>query len=306
MADLRTAPNLGSATAMAANRAVDRRVTIGLPVHNGGGSLGLVLDNLLAQSHDDIEILICDNASNDQTSEIGQEYSAREPKVRYVRRDAPVTALRNWELAYREATTPFFMWAPDDHLHSENFVESLVAALEAEPRAGLAFGQVVKFRDYESYMEQGVPYPYQCSTLGVPIWKRLVMDKNGPFSPYGLFRTSTLKSYRWYDHSVSPDWPLMIYILLLTEIVQTTDAIFYYQEGVRPIPHPQERARRQVYTEMEKYPTFRLSWRCALAARDAARERGSTRVLPFDFALVFGGLLWANRRHLVRWALKRY
>ena len=284
---------------------VDRRVTIALPVRNGDHVLRLVLDNLLAQTHPEIELTIYDNASTDETPNIGREYSARDGRVRYVRREPAVSAMKNWELAFRETQTPYFMWAPDDHLHSENFVEVLVAALEAEPRAGLAFGKVVKFPHYETYRE-GVEYPYNCSTFGIPIWKRLVMDKNGPFSPYGLFRATTLEDYRWYDHTVSPDWPLIMYVLVLTEITQSPDAVFYYQEGTTAIPQPDERARRLSYKAMEKYPTLRLSWRCALATRDAARKRGSRRVVPFDFLLVFVGLLWANRRHLVRWALKRY
>ena len=288
------------------DRAVDRRVTIALPVRDGEKVLALVLDTLLAQTHPGIEIVISDNASSDGTPMIAKEYSEKYPQVRYIRRETPVSVLRNWELAYREARTPYFMWAPDDHLHSENFVEALVATLEAEPHAGLAFGQVVKFADYETYRENGRYYPYFCSTFGIPIWKRLVMDKNGPFSLYGLFRTSLLEKYRWYEHTVSPDWPLIIYILVKTEIVQSPYAIFYYQEGTAPIPHPDDRSRRAGYGKMEKYPTLRLSWRCAQAARDAGQELGQRRVFLLDFALVFGGLLWANRRNLVRWALKRY
>ena len=281
-------------------------VTIAIPVRNGGKTLGMVLDSFLRQTYPHIEIVISDNASTDETAEIGREYSSRYPHIRYIRRETPVTVLRNWELAYREVKTPFFMWAPDDHLHSENFVEALVDALDAEPAAGLAMGQVVKFRDYESYKEQGRYYRFHCSTFGIPIWKRLMMDKNGPFAIYGLFRTELLRNFKWYEHTISPDWPLIVYILTLTEITQSPYAIFYYQEGTAPIPHPEDRAKRAGYGDMEKYPTARLSWRCALAAQDAARERGLQRNVLVDFVLVCVGLLWANRRHLLRWALKRY
>lgn len=283
----------------------DRRVTVVLPVRNGDSVLRLVLDNLLAQSHKELEIVLCDNASTDQTPEICKEYSARESTVRYIRSDVPLKVLANWELGYRQVTTPYFLWAPDDHLHSENFVEALLDALEAAPEAGLAFGEVVRFYDYDAYKEEGVIYPYNCATAGVPIWKRLVSDKNGPFTPYGLFRTSTLQHYRWYEHTVSPDWPLVIYVLVLTDIIQVTGAMFYFQQGKHRL-HSDERAQRQSNTDMEKYPTVRLSWRCALASRDAARERGHHRVVPFDFVLMMSGLLWANRRSLLQWALKRY
>ena len=43
------------------------RVTIGMPVFNGGRHLARSLDSLLSQTFTDFELLIADNASTDRT-----------------------------------------------------------------------------------------------------------------------------------------------------------------------------------------------------------------------------------------------
>ena len=44
--------------------------SIALPVHNGGLGLARVVESVLAQSHSDLELVISDNASTDETQEI--------------------------------------------------------------------------------------------------------------------------------------------------------------------------------------------------------------------------------------------
>ena len=50
------------------------RVSIGLPVYNGADFLEEALDSLLAQTFEDFELIISDNASTDRTQEICQAY----------------------------------------------------------------------------------------------------------------------------------------------------------------------------------------------------------------------------------------
>ena len=55
------------------NRAIEQnvpRVSIGLPVYNGGDFLEKSVDSLLAQTFTDFELIICDNASTDNTDQI--------------------------------------------------------------------------------------------------------------------------------------------------------------------------------------------------------------------------------------------
>ena len=52
------------------------KVTIGMPVYNGGALLKAALDSLLAQTHRDFVLIISDNGSVDDTEAICRAYAA--------------------------------------------------------------------------------------------------------------------------------------------------------------------------------------------------------------------------------------
>ena len=53
------------------------RVSIGLPVHNGERYLQRTIESLLSQTYRDLELILCDNASDDRTEQICREYASR-------------------------------------------------------------------------------------------------------------------------------------------------------------------------------------------------------------------------------------
>ena len=84
------------------------RLTIGLPVYNGERYLRQTLSSLVAQTFDDFEIIVCDNASFDRTNEISLDFASRDPRVRYVRNERNLGAIPNFNRAATLGTAPFF------------------------------------------------------------------------------------------------------------------------------------------------------------------------------------------------------
>lgn len=58
------------------------KVSIGLPVYNGEQFLREALDSLLAQTFENFELIILDNASTDSTEKICREYANKDGHVR--------------------------------------------------------------------------------------------------------------------------------------------------------------------------------------------------------------------------------
>lgn len=54
-------------------------VTISMPVFNGASSISNALDSIVAQTYPNLEIIVSDNASDDETFDICQRY---EKKIR--------------------------------------------------------------------------------------------------------------------------------------------------------------------------------------------------------------------------------
>ena len=117
------------------------RVSIGLPVYNGERYLAGTLDDLLGQTFEDFELVVCDNASTDATPDIVADAAHRDARVRVVRNASNLGALANANRAFALSRAPLYALAAYDDRHAPDFLHQLVAALDAAPDAGLAYGR---------------------------------------------------------------------------------------------------------------------------------------------------------------------
>ncbi|HLA63283.1 MAG TPA: glycosyltransferase [Rhodothermales bacterium] len=116
-------------------------VTIGLPVYNGARYLRAALDEVLAQTFGDWELILSDNASTDDTEAIARDYAARDARIRYVRNATNVGALANANQTIRLARGRYFALAAYDDRHAPDFLARLVPLLEADPGVVLAYSR---------------------------------------------------------------------------------------------------------------------------------------------------------------------
>lgn len=277
-------------------------VTIGIPSRNGSRTLSYAIKSACAQNYPNLEVVISDNASVDDTFEIASDFASSDPRVRVVRQEEALTMLGNHKAVWHEAKGKYFVWLADDDLLCKDFVSLCTMALENEPKAVLAFGDVIGFSDYEG-MTDAEPLPiYDFSTKGQPGWRRLIKDRHSGYEMKGLFRTETLRTYRWSDHTVSPDWPILTFLMLAGEVIRVPGATMC--SGAHIPKSGADRAARQSFSRIERFPTLTLSLKCGLAAKDAAKTRGERRWILVDGTLTFVSLLWVNRRWLVQRAIE--
>ena len=59
------------------------KVSVLIPVFNGERYLAECLESVLAQDFPDLEILIGDDGSRDNSSEIISQFAARDPRIRW-------------------------------------------------------------------------------------------------------------------------------------------------------------------------------------------------------------------------------
>ena len=89
-------------------------VTVGLPVYNGERYLAEALEAALAQDLDDLEVVVCDNASEDSTREIALDYVARDRRVRYHRNERNLGLARNFNRVFELSRGKYFKWTAHD------------------------------------------------------------------------------------------------------------------------------------------------------------------------------------------------
>lgn len=113
------------------------RVSIGLPVYNGEDYLEQAIGSVLRQTFEDLELVICDNASTDRTGEICRAAAAADERVRYLRNERNLGAAPNYNRAWAESSGQYFKWIAHDDRIKPIYLTTTLAALEADPSAVL-------------------------------------------------------------------------------------------------------------------------------------------------------------------------
>jgi len=124
-----------SVTSSSAVRNNRPRISFAIPVRNGERFIGRALDSLLAQDFDDLEVVICDNASTDGTGEIVRRYIERDPRIRYTRNAEDIGQIENFNRVFELSLGDYFRWMGADDWLEPAYARMCVAALDARPDA---------------------------------------------------------------------------------------------------------------------------------------------------------------------------
>lgn len=119
-------------------------ISVIIPVFNGAAHLPEALDSIVAQARNDLEVLLVDDGSSDDSPEICHSYCSRYSWIRYLRQDnAGVTLARNTGVAASRGRLIAFL-DQDDHW-TEDALALHLQALAAEPDLGYTLGHQLCF-----------------------------------------------------------------------------------------------------------------------------------------------------------------
>jgi glycosyltransferase involved in cell wall biosynthesis len=113
------------------------RVSVIIPTYNRAEYLHEAVSSALQQTHDDLEVLVLDDASTDSTRNVVTAFD--DPRIRYIRHPENLGPNRNWRRGIQAARGEFFCFLPDDDMLEPTFVERLVEALRRDSELVLAF-----------------------------------------------------------------------------------------------------------------------------------------------------------------------
>lgn len=209
------------------------KLGIGIPVYNGENFLEETLTSLLAQTYQDFEIFISDNASTDRTPEICRRYAAADARITYVRYEQNRGATWNFNNVFRLSRNEFFKWAPHDDLYDPDFLKKCIAVLEADPGLVVCYtktsiidehGAVVK--QFDSTLRVGDPAPHVR-------FHDLLVDYM-VYELYGVIRSEALRQTPLFGGFGHDDGVLLAHLGLLGRYHEIPEYLYYNRE------HPQK------------------------------------------------------------------
>lgn len=128
-------------------------ISICIPTYNRANCLAELLDSIVAQNVPDIEVVIGDDASPDNTAEVARLYRDKLPRLVFMRHPQNIGLDRNF-LAVVEAASSDYVWLlGDDDRVEPNGVQRVLDALNRWPGvSGLTLGVI----DYDREMRHAV------------------------------------------------------------------------------------------------------------------------------------------------------
>lgn len=168
-------------------------ITIGLPVFNDSEFLPAAIESVLAQTHKNFQLIISDNASTDETSEICRNYASCDKRIIYFRQPENIGAYANFRSVLLKCETEFFMWLGAHDLINPLYLASCRDVLLLNKRIVLACGEV-RFIDVNDVTE-GFDL-IRIDTQRSPFWLnylRVLWEVESGFKVHGLTRTWAAK-----------------------------------------------------------------------------------------------------------------
>ncbi len=275
-----------------------------MPVYNESRFLAKAIDSLLAQDEGDFELLVCDNASTDDTVGIAERYAARDPRVRVVRSDRNIGAAANFNRPVMLARGRYFAWTAGHDLWEPSFVRRTVSVLEARPEIVMVYART-RWIDVDDQVIGDVPDGIGTETLGrlaryhVVLWRAMWGT-----AIHGMFRLSALRRTGLVRSVPSCDKLLLAEVALQGGFVEVPEPLFRWRRlrpgetaaearrrGTKMVLQPGDVAifphlrKAREYARMiagadvslAEKAAFMLSTAISLSARDGGRWRAELR-----------------------------
>ena len=201
-------------------------VSIGVPVYNAGALLGRTLESLLGQSMADFELIISDNASDDDTAAVCQDFLRRDHRIRYFRQPRNLGAPANWNFVARHAQGTFFKWAGARDLCDRDFLAKCLRVLQADHRAVLCYGRTVFIDEHDQIIGEPVPDLQVLEERPSDRFRHVCRNLRLNNAQCGLIRMEALRRTRLDRSYPNGDSVLMAELALQGKFILLDDTLF--------------------------------------------------------------------------------
>jgi glycosyltransferase involved in cell wall biosynthesis len=115
-------------------------ISIGIPTYNSGNYIQATLESVLSQTFSDLELIVSDDASTDQTPRLVM--AMLDPRLRMDISSRRLGLVGNWNRCLSLASSPYVCVFNHDDLMLPDNLARKVAMLDAHPRVGFVFSNV--------------------------------------------------------------------------------------------------------------------------------------------------------------------
>jgi glycosyltransferase involved in cell wall biosynthesis len=198
-------------------------LSVGLAVRNGKEVVGRCIESVLSQDFTDLELVICDNVSDDGTITLLEGYARSDPRIVLSVNEMNIGSHRNMSRVLDLSRGTLFRWISADDWLEPDCLSACVRALESHPDAiGVTTWFTIHTADglsrYEEYRGEFPTSPDPARRFERMLWFFHAGDAK--YDPvYGMYRRERLTRARPLRPSERNDWLLSAELALLGPII---------------------------------------------------------------------------------------
>ena len=117
-------------------------VSVILPTYNRAGILQKAIDSVLTQTYQDLELVIVDDGSTDQTADVISGLTDSRIRYVYTELNRGAAAARNYGIAQASPEAAFIAFEDSDDLWHPDKLEKQMREMEKHPEAGFCYHKI--------------------------------------------------------------------------------------------------------------------------------------------------------------------
>jgi teichuronic acid biosynthesis glycosyltransferase TuaG len=263
---------------------VNPTVTLVMAAHNAADTIDAALDSLLQQVYADFEIIVVDDASEDDTRSRVRAKRKLDDRIQLIELPSNVGSGAARNLALKEASGRFIAVADADDISLPARLEQQVNLLQADSTLAVVSGDVSEFGNW------GGPIPHSWPAASSEISHALSKGKMPIAHCAMVARRDAMLDYGGYDPYCrrAQDYALMLRMRHLP--MANTGEVSVLYRTLRPLPFDYA-IRSGRYGALAKRRVLQRDGRSSTAPRSLPAS------LPIDIRSTLG---WLKRRALER------
>ena len=116
-----------------------KKVSIVLPVFNGEEHLAEAIDSVLAQTYENLELIVVDDCSTDKTPQIVSDFAQKDKRVKVIQNEVNQRLPKSLNIGFAQAEGDYLTWTSDDNLYKPGAIEEMANYLEEHSEVDMVY-----------------------------------------------------------------------------------------------------------------------------------------------------------------------
>jgi len=226
------------------------KISIGLPVYNGERFLRSKLDSIIQQTHINFELIISDNASNDETENICKEYVNKDNRIIYYRQEKNFGVTWNFEFVLEKSNGEYFMWTGVDDILLPKFIEKNIKNLKNDKKCVASISKINSYQPNDENIQinkKDIEYSEMIKNIRNYVRPRTISPITGDFQTkariylkksscqviYSVFKSDVIKKSIISESFLGNDWAIFLNVLKYGNLAVINEVLMYeYERGI--------------------------------------------------------------------------